>query len=110
MSGVVSVSLAVTWRWRCEAERILVPGSDLRIVDPCDGGVSLLTESGLPEVARDYLRPQVRRPCRRSSADRVARSGPDDGLRSGRTSDGARLDRLPTHGNRALLRTGFMLH
>ena len=40
----------------CEAERILVPGADLRLVDPCDGGVSLLTESELPEVARDYLR------------------------------------------------------
>jgi hypothetical protein len=56
--AAVAVQLALGWLWRCETEGTIVPGSDLRVVDPqCRDSLTPLGEgSHKGEVAREYLR------------------------------------------------------
>jgi hypothetical protein len=53
---LVARATALSWRWRCEAEGVVFPGYDLRVVDVHRGSLLPLAESGLPEIERGKLR------------------------------------------------------
>jgi hypothetical protein len=52
----VAVELVQQWRWRCLEERILVPGSDLCLVNPESGRLMRLAERRVDAVPRHDLR------------------------------------------------------
>jgi hypothetical protein len=52
----VSVELVRQWRWRCLEEGILVPGSDLCVVNPRSGQLVRLAETRVNAVPRGELR------------------------------------------------------
>jgi hypothetical protein len=53
---LIARATALSWRWRCKADGVLFPGSDLRVVDAGGGSLLPLAESGLPKIERSALR------------------------------------------------------
>jgi len=54
MADLISVEAAITWRWRCQSEGIVVFGPDLRVAE--SPATSRLAEWRSPEVDREKLR------------------------------------------------------
>lgn len=52
----IKAELVRNWRWRCLDEDILVPGSELCIVNSNNGLLVRLADSGATQVERDDLR------------------------------------------------------
>lgn len=53
---IISVELVRQWRWRCVAERLVVPGSALCLADSGDGHLVPLADTAADIVARESLR------------------------------------------------------
>ncbi len=52
----IAVSLVLAWRWRCETERLVVPGSELCVAKSSSGHLIPLAQSDLGEAPRASLR------------------------------------------------------